>query len=251
MRVALIWTFGLLGSACVSASHVRAGQERNADQHSTRSGPEVQHWGAMREVLRERRTHGRVTLQDVLGPNTIAVGAIEGLAGEITVDGSAIHLTQVVDPDAPDGVLVRPPHSNEQATLLVLANVEEWTEHGLTDASDLEVLEHSVREIATAAGFELNRPIPFRIRGRASELQLHVLNNSCPVADPNGPKPWRFRGEDLEVVLIGFYAEDSSGILTHHGQNSHIHAIVESEKISGHLDAVDLSSNARLFLPKR
>ena len=91
----------------------------------------------------------------------------------------------------------------------------------------------------------------FRIEGRAKRLELHVLDHSCPIAAPEGPEPWRYSGEDVPVQLIGFYAENSGGQLTHHGQTTHIHALLPETGLSGHVDAVALADGARLFLPAR
>lgn len=205
----------------------------------------------MREVLRDGRTEGRVDLAQVLGPDTFAVGATTGLAAEITVLAGTTHLAEVVDPDSPQGLRVRPPVAGEQATLLILADVPEWSEHTLPALSDLAELEASVRATAALNDIDVTQPFPFRVEGRASSLHLHVLNHSCPVADPDGPPPWRFVGEEQSAVLIGFHAEDSAGRLTHHGQNAHTHALLPDRDIAGHLDQVSLAPGAHLFLPSR
>jgi acetamidase/formamidase len=108
-----------------------------------------------------------------------------------------------------------------------------------------------VRAIAAAHDIDVTRPFPFRVEGVASTLRLHVLNHSCPIAEPDGPKPWRFFGEGETTVLVGFYAENSAGRLTHHGQETHTHALLPGRDISGHLDEVALLSGARVYLPVR
>jgi len=80
-------------------------------------------------------------------------------------------------------------------------------------------------------------------------VQLHVPDHSCPIANPDGPPPWRFAGESERVVLAGFHAENSAGRLTHHGTSSHTHALVAGREVSGHLDDVAFPPGARLFLP--
>lgn len=232
---------------CSCATDLASGTESNL--HDTRAQPVVEHWGAMREVLRDGHTQGRVSLAEAIGPHTVAVGALAGLAAEITIDAGTAHLAEVVDPDSAEGLHVRSPEPGEQATLLVLADVPEWTEHPLPDVPDLAALEGTVRSLAAAQGIDVTAPFPFRVEGTASALHLHVLNHSCPIADPSGPQPWTFSGANLAAVLIGFHAEDSAGVLTHHGQNSHVHALLPGRDISGHLDDVRLPTGARLFLP--
>lgn len=211
----------------------------------------VEHWGGMREVLREGRTEGRIDLADVLGPNSIAVGATAGLAAEITVDAGEAHIAEVVDPDSAQGLRTRGPAPGEQATLLVIADVPIWSEYTLPALPDLAELEASLRSTAAANGIDVTTPFPFRVEGEASTLHLHVLNHSCPIADPRGPKPWRFAGENEPTVLVGFHAQGSAGRLTHHGQRSHTHALLTARDISGHVDEVSFPPGARLFLPAR
>ena len=209
----------------------------------------VETWGSMRRVLREGHTEGRVTLEEVVRPETVAVGAMEGLAGEITVDGGAIHLASVVDAHAPGGIAVRGAGPGERATLLVAADVPAWRAYELHPGLDMDALESTVRELAAKEGIDAALPFPFRVEGTARSLRLHVIDGVCPIAHPEGPPPWRFEGEDEEVVLVGFHAEDSAGRLTHHGRASHTHAIARGGEVSGHVDEVTLAEGARLFLP--
>ena len=220
-----------------------------------RQGPPVHSFGAMREVLRDGRTEARVALEDVLSPDTVAVGATEGLAAEITIDRGAVHLAEVVREADPSlrSIGVRRDATGERATLLITAEVETWEPSPLSPVEDLAALEDAVRAAALAAGIDPAKPLPFRVEGTASALQLHVLDHSCPIAHPEGPAPWRFDGQAVPVQLVGFYAEDAGGVLTHHGQRSHVHAVLPEEGVAGHVDAVRFEgmdvASARLFLP--
>jgi hypothetical protein len=234
----------LLASCATNALHATSGPE------PTRPVPPVKHWGAMRTVLREGRTEGRVELAEVVGANSVAVGALEGLAGEITVLGHEAHVAQVTDANSPDGLRTRLAAPGDRATLLVAAEVAEWSEHALDAVADLDSLEEVIGAIARANGIPTG-PFPFRIEGLASHLALHVLDRSCPVASPDGPSPWRFSGEGEPATLVGFYAEDSAGVLTHHGQSTHCHAILAARGVSGHVDEVSFGDGARLYLPVR
>ena len=206
----------------------------------------MRHWGEMREVLRNGNTEGRIALSEILGPNTIAVGALEHLEAEITVLDGVAHLAEVSD----GGARVRDVDPLDQATLLVAADVAEWSEHELGPVDDLSSLEERVRVAASELGFG-PEPFPFRVEGTADRVQLHVLDHSCPVANPEGPPPWRFEGENEPVLLAGFHAEGAAGVLTHHGQSTHTHVILPQRGRSGHLDAVSFADGARLSLPVR
>ena len=208
--------------------------------------PLVRHWGEMRAVLREGRTQGRVALADVLGPNSVAVGALEGLAAEVTVVDGVAHLAEVVDATSPEGLRTRRAAPGDRATLLVAAEVDAWEEHALDDVPDLDALERRIAELAAPTG-----PLPFRVEGVARRVELHVLDHSCPIAHPDGPAPWRYTGRDEPVTLVGFFAEGAGGVLTHHGRSTHTHALVPRANVSGHLDEVAFAAGARLYLPRR
>jgi len=209
----------------------------------------VRHWGTLREALREGHTEGRVALAEAADPRTVGIGFLPELAGELTVDGGRAWLAEVTDAASPDGLTVRGPRPGEQATVLVLSRVDAWSEDRLEAVADFAELEELVRATARVRGFDVTRPFPFRVTGRAAELHLHVLDHSCPIAAPDGPPPWRHTGTDEPVVLVGFYAEGSGGVLTHHGERSHVHALVDGGRLAGHADGVRLEPGAVLFLP--
>lgn len=210
--------------------------------------PFVRTWGSMRTVLREGRTEGRIELAPVVGPDTIAVGALAGLAAEITVSKGEVYLAEV-DALDPSGVRRREAANGDSATLLVLADVAHWHSYALPEIPTLAAFEAHVRELAQAHGLDATRPFPFRVEGRAREIGLHVLDHSCPVSHPQGPPPWRWTGSSEPVRLVGFHADDAAGELTHHGQASHTHVILESRGWSGHVDGLALEAGARLELP--
>lgn len=249
--LALAALASLAAGACTGASPPAA-VEPPMPRAGPAAGIAVRHWGGMREVLREGRTEGRVELDRVVGPHSIGVGALAGLAAEVTIDRGRVLLSEVLESGDPDGLAVRAPAPGEAATLLVLADVELWSEHALPAVADLAALERAVREAARAAGLRAgSEPLPFRVEGTARRVQLHVLDHACPLADPAAPPPWRLDARDTAVVLVGFHAEGAAGVLTHHGQSSHVHALVAGGRVAGHLDAVALAPGARLYLPAR
>ena len=219
-----------------------------ASVESTRP-PEVRAWGSMREVLREGRTEGRVVLDRILGEHSIAVGALEGLGAEITVDGGVLHLAEASAGTQGPEARERDASAGERATLLLVADVSVWDELSVPADSDLAAVEEVLRKAARKRGWAIGEPFPFRVEGVAEHVELHVLNGSCPIANPSGPAPWRASLEGAEIVLVGFFAENAAGKITHHNQNSHTHVVVPENKISGHLDRVRLRAGARLFLP--
>lgn len=200
-------------------------------------------WGTMREVLREGHAEGRVSPHEVATADTIGVGALADLAGEVTiVDGRALVATGA--PGAP--LRVRAATSADRAALLILANVTAWDEVAIGDLADYTALEDRIAAELTRRGIGLAAATPVRVRGRGTSVRVHVIAGACPIANPRGPAPWRFAGPVDELELVGVFADDAAGRLTHHDRRSHLHAVAPG--LTGHLDDVALRS-ATLLLP--
>jgi alpha-acetolactate decarboxylase len=208
-------------------------------------------WGEMRNVLREGNTEGRVRIEGVARPGTWGVGAMEGLEGEITIYDGNVVLAIVED----EQLTLREATKRDQATLLVLATVDEWRVLGIPEVRNAKDLEYALARALEATGFDPSiDPVPIRIEAEFPSIALHVLDHSCPIANPEGPPPWRYYGENVTGTLVGIYAEGQAGTLTHHGQNFHLHAVIRTEDgttVSGHMDEVALGTDAQLFLPVR
>jgi hypothetical protein len=200
-------------------------------------------WGSMREVLREGRTEGRVDLDAAARPGAIGVGALAGLAGEVTVlDGRVL----VAVPAARERIAVRDARPGERAALLFLAGVERWAQSPLPDCASYDELEDAIGRALVARGHDPAVPVPVRVRGIAEEYALHVVAGACPVARPDGPPPRRHRAARAPIELVGFYADGAAGQLTHHDRRSHLHVVAPGAM--GHLDAVRLTQ-AVLLVP--
>ncbi len=210
--------------------------------------PRVKTWGTMREVLRQGRSEGRAELTALHGV-AVGVGALEGLAGEVTVRDGEVLVSRA--PDGPDGrVTVGPPREGERAALLVTAEAGAWDSFPLPACGSYAELEAAVAAALAAAGFDPAEPTPVRVRGRAASVELHVIAGACPIARPEGPPPWRHRAAGA-VELVGVAVEGAAGRLTHHDRSSHLHAVLDDGATAGHLDAVALEEGAVLLLPAR
>lgn len=207
---------------------------------------DVQTWGSMREALKMGDSEGRVVLEDVVRANSFGIGALAGLEGEVTViDGRAF--LAIAEGES---LVVRDLNANDEATLLVLAEVTEWQVHTLPACASYDELESAIAAVLIERGFALNEPTPFHISGEANHVALHVINGSCPIANPAGTKPWRFEGNVRAVDVVGFFVEGSAGELTHHNHRSHAHVMTQDQAICGHMDDIALAAGALLHLPK-
>lgn len=206
----------------------------------------------MREVMRDGQTGPRVDLAGVSGrPDAYAVGALEGLRGEVTIHGGTIWITRV-EGGAPHAA--RGP-GGDQATLLTVARVRDWESVEITEPIEGPALERFIEQAAAASGIDTSVPFPFVLTGDADELAIHVINGFCPHAvDPKtlDAEPWRWSGDPgVEVTIVGFYAPASAGVMTHHGTAIHAHAIVtvDGRELGAHLDGMRTGRGMTLTVP--
>lgn len=216
---------------------------------------EVQQHGAMRAVMRDGQTEARVELVEISSPGVIAVGALAGLEGEVTILDGEVWVARA---DGDDVRMSGPsPSSGDQATLLTFASVRRWNrvELAMEEAATGTVLERLIEQAARDHGVDTARPFPFVIDGVVERLEIHVVNGFCPHgSDPAtiGGEPWRWStNEPLIARIVGFYAAGAAGVLTHHGTAIHVHALVEGDGrvLTGHIDAVTLRPGASLQIP--
>jgi alpha-acetolactate decarboxylase len=205
-------------------------------------------WGEMRRVLREGQTEARVDLAAVAKPGTWGVGVMADLEGEITVVDGEVHLA-IVEHGA---MTVRTLQDGDQATLLVLSEVEAWRAVDMPPIQSLQELELELGQALASHGLDPSAgPVPIRIEGAFAEVGLHVLDHSCPTADPDGPLAVRWSGPGRGSI-VGIYAVGFAGKLTHHGQAMHLHVAVENgtgQMVSGHLEEVAFGAGVSVFLP--
>ncbi len=225
--------------------------------------------GNMREVMRMGQSEARQSLASVVERDgAIAVGALEGLRGEITImdgkvwvarpEASALRVSQ----DSKD--------TQDSATLLTFAHVSKWKSIPIRISATGSHVDDFIKAEATKLGLDTTSPIPFVIEGKTSDIAIHVINGYCPIAnDPStmDDQPWRWDSESSEsdqhhVQIVGFYAPDAVGEMTHHGTSIHAHAILSAiqrddvrsthgKTITGHVDRVTVQPGMVLKLPIR
>ena len=216
----------------------------------------VKQFGAMREVMREGQTEARVRLVDAVGaPHTYAVGALEGLTGEVTIVDGDVWVSRVAEGGELQ-VTGPKPLAEDSATLLTLGHVPHWHQTTIERSVSGAELESLIERFAKAKGVDTDKPFPFRIEGQLTDVELHVINGYCPIAtDPatENKKPWRqINSEPVSANVIGFYAPNAVAVMTHHGTSVHAHGIatVEGRKLIGHVDSVTVEPGSTLFVPK-
>lgn len=220
------------------------------------SGPTVRQFGAMRAVMREGETEARVRLAECVAERHVyAVGALAGLEGEVTIVDGEAWVSRVEG----SGIRCTGPGVGEgdAATLLTLATVGDWDSVELPrGAGDIADLEGVVEAEAARRGIDSAKPFPFVVEGEASSLELHVIRGFCPANDAGATdsEAWRLSLDGpTRALLVGFFARDSEGVMTHHGTALHVHALLshKGQRIAGHVDGVGVNRGAVLRLPRR
>jgi acetolactate decarboxylase len=217
-------------------------------------GGELRSWGTLREALREGQVEGRVALADVARKGVYAVGALEDLEGEVTIADGELWITEG-DTDAP--VTSRPSETDARATLLFAAEVAEWHRVELTEAVEPDDLDAFLAAQARALGLDTARPFPFVVEGGLRDLRLHVIAGECPMrARMTGEEltspPFELETASAQGRLVGIYAEDAAGVVSHGGSSHHAHVLLEEEgPLTGHVESVALAAGSVLALPRR
>lgn len=224
----------------------------------SRLAPELVRYGSMHETIGQKQHQGRVSLAELTSrPHFYGVGALEGLHGEITVMNSAAIVTGV----APDGRSQSLSAENAQATFLVGQSVDDWTSVTLGEAVSPERFDEMIANTAAGLGFDGATPFMFVVEGEFTDVRLHVINGACPiharmknVTLAANERPFELDTKRLAGTLVGVYAVDSVGKLTHPATRTHGHLVYEDratgQRLTGHLERVGLAPGAVVKIPK-
>lgn len=213
-------------------------------------------YGGMHETIGQQQHHGRVELEQVVRiPHFYGVGAMEGLEGEITIADSVPVATV-----APDGRPRPIAPANVKAALLVGQSVPAWTRIELNRDVPHGRFDDAVADAASQQRFDLTRPFMFVIEGEFRDVRLHVINGACPLharmhkleLQPED-QPFELEAETVSGTLVGVYAADSVGKLTHPDTSVHIHLIYTDPEtgkpVTGHIERIGIAAGAVLKLP--
>ncbi len=220
---------------------------------------ELIQYGEMHEVIGLQKHEGRVLLGELLAkPHFYGVGALAGLQGELSIIDSRATVTEVTD-------AARAKSSNEdtakrQATMLIGAYVDAWTQSVCErDLTDRELDEWIQSEIARQGG-DIRQPMIFLLRGTFSDVHLHVINGACPVHArirklkiSESERPFETTLPNVSGEVVGVFALDAVGKLTHPATSTHKHLIYRdsqsAEKLNGHIESMAVRRGAKLMLP--
>lgn len=212
---------------------------------------DIERWGTLREALRNGQDQARVAVADVAREDVYALGALEGLRGEITVIDGEVWISAG---DVQRPLTTRGP-TQARATVLFAAEVREWRAIVVEEDVDPSELDLYIADQARVAGLDPSRPFPFVVEGELRHVSLHVLAGECPLrarmlGQELASPPYRLHCASTAGRLVGLYAADSAGILCHMGSRTHVHVLLERDGgLTGHVETVGLAAGAVLRLP--
>lgn len=211
--------------------------------------PPVRCHGSLRAMMHEGRISATISLGDLLpDPHLYALGALEDLAGEITVIAGEVWIS--MPGDGPDGVVTeRGSQSERGAALLVETRVGAW--FGVRSESSLQL--EDLADLALASDAE-GSAVPFVLEGRAT-IEGHVVDGSKlePGADHAAHRRAgiRLEAEREPILALGFASHSHEGVFTHRGERVHVHAVLPERGVSVHVDSMHLEPGARILLPAK
>lgn len=217
----------------------------------------VRQYGEMHKVLSGGAAAAKphVTLaQAMKEPHAYGVGALPGLEGEITVlDGKAYIARSHAGGIRVDGPETRP---TDSAAMLTVAHVDKWNVFKTNKALDQQGLEKFIAKCARLDGLDVEKPFPFVLQGKVTDLATHVLNGACPMRPgaklAADEQPWRYQSNrPMQAKIVGFYAADAVGKLTHAGTSVHAHALFDFHGVTttAHVERMAVAPGATLRLP--
>ena len=186
-----------------------------------------------------------IRLSDIKSkPWTIGYGPALEPKAEITILDGRYYLTK------PDGTATQTSHKpapGQGATFIVTADGGPWRKGmKFPPAYDLRELSTAIASFAKAQGCTGKSVFPFKVKAHAKYLKWSITG---------APTDMRGSLSDVDIIIAGIFdnsGEKRNAIMS--GMNIHPHVVVVSDdpaqKLSGHLNAVELSKGAVIFVPQ-
>jgi alpha-acetolactate decarboxylase len=210
--------------------------------------------GNFQRMVNAGDVSGKIDLASIpFSASTYGVGALAGLQGEILVwDG-----TVLITPGESASGSTQPPRADDQAALLITAQVKEWEGLQIPGEMTPAELERFLIDAAKVRGIDIKKTFPFLVTGEITNYTWHVVTGAAKrhgsgTIHQQGHAGNRiFSGAEIKGKLVGFYSgEELEGVISHPGERLHIHFADDEIKISGHLDTFSIRKGATLLLPK-
>ncbi|MEE9445309.1 MAG: acetolactate decarboxylase [Cocleimonas sp.] len=212
----------------------------------------IESYGHYKKMIHKKNTDGVIGLKKAIpDKNSYAVGAIQKGTGEITVLNGKVYLDYGKD-GIGNALNTIPEH--EKAVLLAVTTVEKWQSIEISSPLSQEHLFKTILAKAKEQGLDIKKPFPFLLEGGFKELKIHVINGQNPKFGGHGSKEKMFHMAKAtktrqKATVVGFYSASTQGVYTHPNESWHLHAVIEEEKISAHIDDIHTGHSTTLKLP--
>lgn len=213
----------------------------------TLSFAQVQVAGEMRRIMQLNDLSATVDLDSLQPSGLYALGAAEGLKGEIIILNGKGYITSLVN-----GIPSTRSASKARGAMVVFDHIPSWkiTQHqnAIQNLNELEkFLEHHVQQ----TGRPTSEPFAFLLTTSTSNVTYHVIDwvNGTPHSAATH-KQFALKGEleNQPVTILGFYSNQHQGVFTHHDSKIHLHVITENKDLVGHVDQLELRGGFSLSL---
>jgi len=205
----------------------------------------------MEDLIKNGNMNTQARLSDYVSTSHFyAVGIATGLKGYIQIMDGKPYNSSIVN-----GNLVIDSSFNQQATLLLYAEVDDWKEFDLSaDIKTWRQLEQFISNQAIKYHVPKNCASPFLLIGTVADARWSVVDwpaNDQPLAYKTMNEAG-MHGEihNEEIKAIGFYSHRSAEVLAHKETNINIHFLNHDHSIAGRLDDITLDGRLKLLLPK-
>ncbi len=221
------------------------GSCQNADKKANVT--EVKYSGALRTLM-SGNMQPVISLDSLSNKKYLyALGAVENLKGEIQIFDSKPSNSFVID----SSLQIKDEY-NLRASLLVYAEVEEWTEFIIENPTN-DNLEKAIFKIAKTNGVNIDKPFPFLLEGTVESLDWHVIKwidgDSIHTHKKHKASGLNGRLTNRTVDVLGFYSTKHKAVFTHHTTNVHMHFKTVDNSVAGHIDDIKVNT-ITLSLPK-
>ncbi len=219
---------------------------------ASESSFEMGWYGALRSIMQEGSLSGKISIDSLLArPHVYALGAMEGLKGELLIWDGGLVIAQVKDSS-----LQLSPHPEGQAALAVYASVPRWSQAIPIpyNVRTYEALEGFIRNAARKEKIDVEKPFPFLIEATVNKLDYHIIDwpegDTVHTHEKHMQAGMRGSLSAAPVKILGFYSSAHHGVFTHHSTDMHLHFMSMEAPLAGHVDSLIIERGmGGLFLP--
>jgi len=225
---------------------VRAGQQTDVRGR----GYDLHFIGAQRDTVMNGKVAALLDLRPLAKTSHLyGIGPIEQLRGEVTIANSRPALARV----GPDGKVHVEDGFEAGVPFFVWAEVPAWQivtlPPHIQSHGDLEKF---IPDAAALAGLDIQKPLPFLLRGNTNFIEFHVLNRRGD--QPHDAKMHKkiqtvFELDGAKAVMVGFYSPNLRGVFTPMESTIHIHFQTSDNSVSGHVQKLSINENVTLAFP--